>query len=60
MGSSAAGTSKFMFMIRGGRGQNAEQARRSKIIVGVPNSAEAEAAGRAVGGARCARRSLEG
>jgi hypothetical protein len=49
-----------MFMIRGGRGQNAEQARRSMIIVGVRNSAEAEAAGRAVGGARCARRALEG
>jgi hypothetical protein len=41
-----------MFMIRGERGQNAEQARRSVIIVGVHNSAEAEAAGRAVGGAR--------
>jgi transposase len=46
MGSSAEGTPKFMFMIRGERGQNAEQARRSVIIVGVDNSAEAEAAAR--------------
>jgi len=53
MGSSAEGTPKFMFMIRGERGQNAEQARRV-IIVGVDNSAEAEATGRAVRGARAA------
>jgi hypothetical protein len=43
-GPSTEGTPKFMFMIWGVRGQNAEQARRSVIIVGVDNSAEAEAA----------------
>ena len=44
MGSSAEGTPKFMFMATAERGQNAEQARRGVIIVGVDDSAETEAA----------------
>jgi hypothetical protein len=44
MGSSAEETLMFMFMATAERGQNAEQARRRVIIVGVDDSAETEAA----------------
>ena len=44
MGSSAEETPMFIFMATAERGQNAEQARRRVIIVGVDDSAETEAA----------------